>query len=61
MKYLDYEDNPQILDQLKANIREAIVEILPKMCQKVQENYLKSIEVSRGRHFNAIDAKIKFL
>ena len=30
--------------QVKANIRDAIVELLPEMCRKVIENYPKRIE-----------------
>ena len=34
-------NNPLSLDQLKANIRDAIVEILPDMCRKVIQNNRK--------------------
>ena len=51
-------DNPQTLDQLKTNIRDAIVEILIEMCRNVLlQNYLKRIEASkrsRGGHLNDI-------
>ena len=39
-----YAENPRTLDQGKINIRDTIVEILPKMCRKVIENYFKKIE-----------------
>lgn len=40
-----YEDDPQDLEQLKANIRRVIAEIVPQMCKKVIENYLFRIDV----------------
>lgn len=52
-----YANNPQTLEQLKANIREVMAEIEPEMCEKVIENYLKRIESckkSRGGHLNDI-------
>ena len=35
VKHRVYADNPHTLAQLKANIRDALVEILPEMCRKV--------------------------
>ncbi|ERL94484.1 hypothetical protein D910_11761 [Dendroctonus ponderosae] len=52
-----YADNPQTLEQLKANIREVTTEILPVMCRKVIQNCLKRIEAcrrSRGGHLTDI-------
>ncbi|ENN80012.1 hypothetical protein YQE_03553, partial [Dendroctonus ponderosae] len=48
-----YSNNPQTLEQLKADIREVMTKILPIICPKVVENYLKMIEAcrrSRGGH-----------
>ena len=45
-------DNSPTLDQLKANIRDAIFEILLEICQKVIENYLK--KSSCEGHLNVI-------
>ena len=36
-----YTDKRSILDYLKTNIRQVMVEISPNMCQKVVANYLK--------------------
>lgn len=38
-----YANNPQTLDQLKANIREVMSEILSKMCRNFIQNYLKKL------------------
>ena len=48
-------DKPLTLDHLKTNNRQVMAEISPNMCQKVVENYLKSINAcntSRGDHLN---------
>lgn len=52
-----YANNPLTIDALKDNIRQVMAEILPEMCQKVIQNYLKRIEScreSRGGHLNDI-------
>lgn len=52
-----YEDDPQDLEQLKANIRRVIAEIVPQMCKKVIENYLFRIDVCEkalGGHLNDV-------
>ena len=45
-----YADNPQTLDQPKANIRDAIVEIMTEMCRKVIENKIKRIKACKRCH-----------
>ena len=50
-------DNHQTLDQLKADIRDVIVEILPESGRKVIDNYIKRSEAckrSRVAHLNDI-------
>ena len=52
-----YANITQTLNQMNANIRNAIVEILPEMCWKIIENYLKSIvtcKTSSGAYLNDI-------
>ena len=48
-------DKPSTVKHLKTNIRQVMAEILPNMCQKVIENYIKRINAcntSRGGHLN---------
>ena len=52
-----YGDNSRSLNLLKANIPDAIVELLPEMCRTVIENHRKSFKTCnscRGEHFNDI-------
>lgn len=44
-KYRAYEDKLFTLEHLKTNTHQVIAEMPSNMCQKVDENYFKTIEV----------------
>ena len=48
MKEHVYKDNPQTLNQLKANIRNAMVEIYSAMYRKVKDTNSKLLSFVRG-------------
>ena len=54
MKDRVYADSNQILNQLKASIRNSIVEIVPEICRKVMENYscIETCKSSRVGNLN---------
>lgn len=52
-----YADKPETIENLKANIRDAIAEIRPHTLEKVLENWSDRMgycEASRGSHMNEI-------
>ena len=53
----DYADKSSTFDHLKTNIRQVMARIPANMCQKVVENYLKTIKAcntSRRVHLNDV-------
>ncbi|GFV27180.1 DUF4817 domain-containing protein [Trichonephila clavipes] len=63
VKSLVYADKPQTLDHLEDNIRRVIADILPKMLEKVIENWtsrLDYIRASRGSHMPEFIFKMLF-